>query len=172
MTELLLKRTINRKLSIHLSVCSAFYSTTPRSAAGWQRNTSSGEDSTAVPAAKQCGSSQLACSIPWLAANRACLEHSRPACTTESSTTKNTPSFGCSLAGEVEADTPATDCQTHQEYASSVCGLHRCNKWTYAILTDLWGFIGDPSDLPYKFSHSHLVLQTPTDRFLSVNEMM
>ena len=23
----------------------------------------------------------------------------------------------------VEEDTPATDCQTHQEYASSVCGL-------------------------------------------------
>ena len=34
------------------------------------------------------------------------------------------------LAGGVEEDTPATDCQTHQ---------------------DLWGFIGDPSDLPYKF---------------------
>ena len=33
-------------------------------------------------------------------------------------------------------------------------------------------FIGDPSDLPYKFSHSLLVLQTPTDGFLSVNEMM
>ena len=77
----------------------------PRSAAGWQSKTSSGEDSTAVP-------------------------------------------------------------------ASSLCGLHRCNRWTYAIWTDLWGFIGDPSDLPYKFSHSHLVLQTPTDGFLSVNEMM
>ena len=23
------------------------------------------------------------------------------------------------------------------EYASSLCGLHRCNRWTYAILTDL-----------------------------------
>ena len=56
--------------------------------------------------------------------------------------------------------------------SSSMCGLHRCNRWTYAILTDLWGFIGDPSDLPYKFSHSHLVLQTPTDGFLSVNEMI
>ena len=105
-------------------------------------------------------------------ANRACLVHSRPACTTESSRTKNAPSFGRSLAGGVEEDTPATDCQTHQEYASSLFGLHRCNRWTYAILTDLWGFIGDPSDLPYKFSHSHLVLQTPTDGFLSVNEMM
>ena len=152
--------------------CSAFCSITPRSAAGWQRKTSSGEDSTAVPAAEQCGSSQLACSIPWLVANRACLGHSRPACTTESSTTKNAPSFGRSHAGGVEEDTPATDCQTHQEYASSLCGLHRCNRWTYAILTDLWGFIGDPSDLPYKFSHSHLALQTPTDGFLSVNEMM
>ena len=48
-------------------------------------------------------------------ANRACLGHSRPACTTESSTTKNAPSFGRSLAGGVEEDTPATDCQTHQE---------------------------------------------------------
>ena len=134
--------------------------------------TSSGEDSTAVPAAEQCGSSRLACSIPWLVANRACLGHSRPACTTESSTTKNAPSFGRSLAGGVEEDTPATDCQTHQEYSSSLCGLHRCNRWTYAILTDLWGFIGDHSDLPYKFSHSLLVLQTPTDGFLSVNEMM
>ena len=109
---------------------------------------------------------------PWLVASRACLGHSRPACTTESSTTKNAPSFGRSLAEGVEEDTPATDCQTHKEYASSLCGLHRCNRWTYAILTDLWGFIGDPSDLPYKFSHSHLVLQTPTDGFLSVNEMM
>ena len=52
-------------------------------------------------------------------ANRAYLVHSRPACTTESSTTKNAPSFGRSLAGGVEEDTPATDCQTHQEYASS-----------------------------------------------------
>ena len=144
----------------------------PCSAAGWQRKTSSGEDSTAVPAAEQCGSSRLACSIPWLVANRACLGHSRQACTTESSTTKNAPSFGCSLAGGVEEDTQATDCQTHQEYASSLCGLHRCNRWTYAILTDLWSFIGDPSDLPYKFSHSHLVLQTPTDGVLTVNEMM
>ena len=90
----------------------------------------------------------------------------------ESSTTKDAPSFGRSLAGGVEEDTLATDCQTHQEYASSLCGLHRCNRWTYAILTDLWGFIGDPSDLPYKFSHLLLVLQTPTDGFLSVNEMM
>ena len=96
-----------------------------------------------VPAAEQCGSSRLACSIPWLVANRACLGHSRPACMTESSTTKNAPSFGRSLAEGVEEDTPATDCQTHQEYASSLCGLHRCNRWTYAILTDLWGFIGD-----------------------------
>ena len=32
---------------------------------------------------------------------------------------------------------PATDCQTHQEYASSFCDLHRCNRWTYTILTDL-----------------------------------
>ena len=55
----------------------------------------------------------------------------------QSSTTKNAPSFGRSLAGGVEEDTPATDCQTHQEYASSLCGLHRCNRWTYAILTDL-----------------------------------
>ena len=70
-------------------------------------------------------------------ANRACLGHSRPACTTESSTTKNAPSFGRSLAGGVEEDTPATDCQNHQEYASSLCGLHRCNRWTYATLTDL-----------------------------------
>ena len=100
------------------------------------------------------------------------LGHSRPACTTESSTTKNAPSFGRSLAGGVEEYTPATDCQTHQEYTSSLCGLHRCNRWTYAILTDLWGLIGDPSDLPYKFSHLHLVLQTPTDGFLSVNEMI
>ena len=45
---------------------------------------------------------------------------------TESSTTKNTPCFGCSLAREVEKDTPATDCQTLREYASSVCGLHIC----------------------------------------------
>ena len=105
-------------------------------------------------------------------ANRACLVHSRPACTTESSTTKNAPSFGRSLAWGVKEDTPATDCQTHQKYASSLCGLYRCNRWTYAILTDLCGFIGDPSDLPYKFSHSLLVLQTPTDGFLSVNEMM
>ena len=44
--------------------CSAFCSTTPRSAAGWQRKTSSGDDSTAVPVAEQCGSSRLACSIP------------------------------------------------------------------------------------------------------------
>ena len=66
-----------------------------------------------------------------------CLGHSRPACTTESSTTKNAQSFGRSLAGGVEEDTPATDCQTHQEYASSLCGLHRCNRWTYAMLTDL-----------------------------------
>ena len=50
---------------------------------------------------------------------------------------KNAPSFGRSLAGGVEEDTPATDCQTHQEYASSLCGLHRCNRWTYSILTDL-----------------------------------
>ena len=113
-----------------------------------------------------------ACSIPWLVANRACLGHSRPACTTESSTTKNAPSFGRSLAGGVEEDTPDTDCQTHQEYESSLCSLHRCNRWTYAILTVLWGFICDSSDLPYKFSHSLLVLQTPTDGFLSVNEMM
>ena len=69
--------------------------------------------------------------------NRACLGHSRPACTTESPMTKNAPSLGRSLAGGVEEDTPATDCQTHQEYASSLCGLHRCNRWTYAILTDL-----------------------------------
>ena len=74
---------------------------------------------------------------PDLFANRACLGHSRPACTTESSTTKNAPSFGRSLAGGVEEDTPATDCQTHQEYTSSLCGLHRCNRWTYAILIDL-----------------------------------
>ena len=143
---------------------SAFCSTT-RSAAWWQRKTSSREDSTAVPAAEQCGSPRLACSIPWLVANRACLGHSLPVYTTESSTTKNAPSFRRSLAGGVEEDTPATSCQTHQEYASSLCGLHRCNRWTYAILTDLWGFIGDPSDLPYKFSHSHLVPQTPTDGF-------
>ena len=45
--------------------------------------------------------------------------------------------FGRSLAGGVEEDTPATDCQTHQEYASSLCGLHRCNRWAYGILTDL-----------------------------------
>ena len=70
-------------------------------------------------------------------ANRACLVNSQPACATESSTSKNATSFGRSLAGEVEEDTPATDCQTHQEYASSLCGLHRCNRWTYAILTDL-----------------------------------
>ena len=63
-----------------------------------------------------------ACSIPRLVANRACLGHSRPACTTESSTTKNAPSFGRSFAGGVEEDTSATDCQTHQEYASSLCG--------------------------------------------------
>ena len=60
-------------------------------------------------------------------ANRACLGRSRPACTTESSMTKNAPSFGRSLAGGVEED---------------------------------------------KFSHSLLVLQTQTDGFLSVNEMM
>ena len=42
--------------------------------------------------------------------NRACLEHSRPACT------KNAPSFGRSLAGGVEEDTLATDCET-----SGVC---------------------------------------------------
>ena len=144
----------------------------PRSAAGWQRKTSSGEDSTAVPAAEQCGSARLACSIHWLVANRACLGHSRPACRTECSTTKNAPGFGRSLAGGVEEDTLATDCQTHKEYASPLCGLHRCNRWTYAILTDLWGCIGDPSDLPYKFPHSLLVLQTPADGFLSVNEMM
>ena len=109
------------------SGCSAFCSTTPRSTAGWQRKTPSGEDSTAVPAAEQCWLSRLACSIPWLVANRVCLGHSRPACTTESNTTKNAPSFGRSLAGGVEEDTSATDCQTHQEYASSLCGLHRCN---------------------------------------------
>ena len=39
------------------------------------------------------------------------------------------------LQGGVKEDTPATDCQTHQEYA--LCGLHRCNRWIYAILTDL-----------------------------------
>ena len=55
----------------------------------------------------------------------------------QSSTTKNAPSFGRSLAGGVEEDTPVTDCQIHQEYASSLCGLHRCNRWTYAILADL-----------------------------------
>ena len=55
----------------------------------------------------------------------------------QSSTTTNAPTFGRSLAGGVEGDIPATDCQTHQEYASSLCGLHRCNRWTYAILTDL-----------------------------------
>ena len=48
----------------------------------------------------------------------------------QSSTTKNAPSFGRSLAGTVEQDTPASDCQTHQEYASSLCGLQRCNRWT------------------------------------------
>ena len=118
------------------------------------RKTSSGEDSTAVPAAEQCGSSRLACSIPWLVAHRARLGHSRPACTT-----KNAPN----LAGGVEEDTLATDCQTHQEYTSSLCGLHRCNRWTYAILTDFWGFIGDPRDLPDNFSHSHLVLRTDNE---------
>ena len=76
----------------------------------------------------------------------------------QSSTTKNAPSVGHSLAG-VE-DTPATDCQTRQEYASSLCGLHRCNRWTYAILTDLWGFIGDPSDLPLKFSFTSSATDT------------
>ena len=73
--------------------------------------------------------------LDWPA--RSCLGHSRPACTTESSTTKNAPSFVRSHAGGVEEDTPATDCQTHQEYASSLCDLHRCNRRTYAILTDL-----------------------------------
>ena len=60
-----------------------------------------------------------------------------PVCTTESSSTKNTPSFGRSLARGVEKDTPATYCQTHQEYASSLFDLNRCNSnsWTYAILT-------------------------------------
>ena len=44
---------------------------------------------------------------------------------------------GCRLAGGVEEETPATDYQTHQEYALLLCGLHRCNRWTYTILTDL-----------------------------------
>ena len=74
----------------------------------------------------------------WSALGRGTLWRTRwPMCTTESSTTKNAPSFGRSLAEGVEEDTPATDCQTHQEYASSLCGLHRCNRWIYAILTDL-----------------------------------
>ena len=58
------------------------------------------------------------------------------------------------------------------QIARLIRSMHRCNRRTYAILTDLLGFIGDPSNLPHKFSHSHLVLQTPTDGFLSVNEMM
>ena len=72
---------------------------------------------------------------PHCSANRACLGHSRPACMTESSTTKNAPSFGRSLAGGVEEDTPA-----HQEYAL-LCGLHRWRRKQQVDIRDIDRFV-------------------------------
>ena len=114
---------------------------------------------------EQCESSRLVCSIPWLVANRACFFTFRPACTTESSSTKNTSSFGRRFQEEWRIP--------QLQIASSLFGLHRCNRWTYTILTDIFvRFYWWPQWSSIHIFPTHLVMQSQMGGILSVNKMM
>ena len=131
--------------------CSAFHSTSPCHVAGWQCETPSGYDSTAVSAAEQCRSSWMACLIPWLVTNRACFGH-----------------FGQRLRERVPQPRTRLMSMRHRCLACIGATSGHTRYWQL----HLWGFIGDPSGLPYTFFPTHLVLQTQMDGFLSVNGMM
>ena len=83
----------------------------------------------------------------------------------QSSTLVNAPSFGRSLTGGMRRIPQLQIARLIRSMRRRCVACIDATRGQYAILTDLRGFIGDPSDLPYKYSHSHLVLQTPMDDF-------